>query len=40
MPGKAPGIRDQIMGQLMQHESLPTRQDMVAVNRALELGDS
>jgi predicted dinucleotide-binding enzyme len=40
VPGKAPGIRDQVMGQLMQHETLPSRQDMVALNRALELGDS
>ena len=40
VPGKAPQVRDQIMGQLMQHETLPSRQDMVALNRALELGDS
>lgn len=36
--GKAPGIRDQIMGQLMRRDTPPTRQDMLDLNRSLELG--
>jgi len=40
VPGKAPGVRDQIMGKLMQHATLPSRQDILALNRELELGAS
>ena len=38
VPGQGPGIRDQIMGQLKQHATLPSRQDILALNRELELG--
>lgn len=40
VPGKAPGIRDQIMGQLMQRDTPPARQDILALNRALERGNA
>ena len=38
--GKAPQLRDQIIGELMQRESLPSREEMVAGNRAKQLGKS
>jgi len=38
--GKAPGVRDQIMAQLMQRTSAPSREDILSLNRALELGNS
>lgn len=38
--GKAPQVRNQIMAQLMQHPTLPAREDIVALNRSLELGDA
>lgn len=38
VPGKAPQIRDQIIGEHMQRESLPSREEMVIVNRARQLG--
>jgi predicted dinucleotide-binding enzyme len=38
VPGKAPAIRDQIMGQLSQRDTPPSRQDILALNRSLELG--
>jgi len=40
VPGRAPQIRDQIMGELMQRDSFPTRQEVVAGNRARQLGKS
>lgn len=40
VPGKAPAIRDQIMAQLMQRETPPSRQDILALNRSLGRGDS
>jgi len=40
VPGKAPQIRDQIIGELVQRESLPSREEMVNGNRAKQLGKS
>ena len=40
VPGQGPGIRDQIMGQLMQRETPPSRQDILGLNRALTLGSA
>jgi hypothetical protein len=38
VPGKAPQIRDEIIGELAQRTSMPTREEMVAGNRARQLG--
>jgi len=40
VPGKAPQIRDQVIGEHMQREALPSREEMVIVNRARQLGKS
>jgi hypothetical protein len=40
LPGKAAQIRNQIIGELLQRESFPARQEVVAGNRARQLGKS
>jgi len=38
VPGKGPQVRDQIMAQLMQRNTSPTRKDILALNRSLAMG--
>jgi len=38
VPGKAPQVRDQIMAQLMQRDTTPGREDILALNRSLSMG--
>jgi predicted dinucleotide-binding enzyme len=38
VPGKAPQLRDQIISELLQREAWPTREEVVAGNRAKQLG--
>jgi len=38
VPGKAPQVRDQIMAQLMQRDTPPGREDILALNRSLSMG--
>ncbi|RZK33875.1 MAG: 3-hydroxyisobutyrate dehydrogenase [Hymenobacter sp.] len=38
VPGKAPQIRDQIISELLQRDTWPTREEVVAGNRARQLG--
>jgi hypothetical protein len=40
VPGKAPQIRDQIISELLQREAWPAREEVVAGNRARQLGKS
>ena len=40
VPGKAPQLRDEIILELMQREAWPTREEVVAGNRARQLGSS
>ena len=34
VPGKAPGIRDQLIAQLLQRTSPPSREELLALNRS------
>jgi predicted dinucleotide-binding enzyme len=38
VPGKGPQVRDQIMAQLTQRGTPPTREDLLALNRSLGMG--
>ena len=38
VPGNAPQVRDQIMAQLMQRDTTPGREDILALNRSLSMG--
>ena len=38
VPGKGPQVRDQIMAQLMQRNTSPPREDILALNRSLAMG--
>jgi hypothetical protein len=38
--GKAPQIRDEIISELRQREAWPTREEVVAGNRARQLGNA
>lgn len=38
VPGKGPQVRDQIMAQLVQRKTPPTREDILALNRSLAMG--
>ena len=38
VPGKGPQVRDQIIAQLTQRDTPPTREDLLALNRSLGMG--
>jgi len=40
VPGKAPQIRDEIIGEMLQREAWPTREEVVANNRARQRGNA
>ncbi|SNC77568.1 hypothetical protein SAMN06265337_4159 [Hymenobacter gelipurpurascens] len=40
VPGKAPRLRDEIIGELLQRKDWPTREEVVAGNRARQLGNA